>query len=146
MSKRHREKGIGNMKESNIADTVIAIYSADFQRLAKFYEEALDLALVEVGEGYVCLGKNGIEVNILRMNGKPGKVFESGKSFTIREEAAIKCSFLVSSFEHVKNAISTYGGFLKNEDEAWEWRGARHLDGHDPEGNVVQYRVLNSRK
>jgi hypothetical protein len=133
-------------EEKNFVQTVIAIYSSNMKMLGKFYEEALDLKVLETGEGYICLGKMGIEVNILEMNGKPGKAIEVEKEFRIREETPIKCSFLVSSLDQVKIAIEKYGGNMKNEEESWEWRETKHIDGYDPEGNVVQFRVVKGNK
>jgi hypothetical protein len=136
---------MGN-QDNDITPTVIAIYSSNMKLLAEFYKEALDLKVVESGDGYTCLGKMGIEVNILEMNTKPGKEIKVEEEFQIREETPIKCSFLVSSFEQVKMAIKKYGGNIKDEREAWEWRGTLHLDGYDPEGNVVQYRLASGSK
>ena len=136
---------MGN-QDNDITPTVIAIYSSNMKLLADFYEEALDLKVAESGDGYTCLGGNGIEVNILEMNTKPGKEIEVEEEFHIREETPIKCSFLVSSFEQVKMAIKKFGGNIKDEREVWEWRGTLHLDGCDPEGNVVQYRLASGRK
>jgi hypothetical protein len=131
-------------KEDYLVQTAIAIYSSNMKILGKFYEEALDLKVIETGQGYICLGKSGIEVNIMEMNGKPGETIEGDKEFRIRTETPIKCSFMVSSFDQVKKAIIKYGGTIKDEVEAWEWRGTKHLDGCDPEGNVVQYRIAIS--
>lgn len=131
------------ISNTNIAQTVIAIYSSNIENLVDYYKEALNLELIEKGDGYICLGRAEIEVNLLKMNGKPSRSIEVEKKFTIREETPIKCSFVVDSFEQVRQANLKYGGGLKNEEEAWRWRGAIHLDGHDPEGNVVQFRVLN---
>lgn len=131
---------MGN-QETDIVKTAIAMYSSNISSLAKFYEEALDLNVVESGDGYICLENSGIEVNILQMNRKEAKKIHVEQKFTIREETPIKCSFLVSTFDQVYKAITKYGGSIKSEVEAWDWRGTIHLDGYDPEGNVVQYRV-----
>jgi hypothetical protein len=58
-----------------------------------------------------------------------------------REDTAVKASFLVDSFEAVREAAAATGGGLGPLEAAWTWRGSVHLDGHDHEGNVVQFRL-----
>lgn len=129
-------------KDSDVTQTIIAIYALHLTDLGAFYKEALDLEELESGDDYVCLGRNGIEVNILKMNSKPGMKIEPEMSMHIREENPVKCSFIVQSFEQARKAHQKFGGKLQDEKNAWEWRGAKHLDGYDPEGNVLQYRVM----
>lgn len=129
-------------KECEIVQTVIAVYASDMQTLGEFYKEALNLSVIESGDDYVCLGRSGIEINVLRMNSKGGKKIKPETAFQVREETPIKCSFFVDSFEQARKAHQKFGGMLNDEKTAWEWRGVRHLDGYDPEGNVLQYRVM----
>lgn len=131
-------------KAPGVTPTIIAIYAADMATLGAFYKEALNLIETESGDDYLCLGSDGIEVNVLRMNSKSGMEILPENSLHIREETPIKCSFVVNSFEQVRKANERFGGMLQDETHAWEWRGAKHLDGYDPEGNVVQYRVLEN--
>ena len=126
---------------SSLIQTIIAIYSSNMDNLGNFYADALNLKIKEKGDDFICLGRDEIEINIIKMNGKPGNQIFEDERFSIREETPIKCSFLIESFDQVRKTIKVYGGGLKNDNEAWEWRGARHLDGCDPEGNVVQFRV-----
>jgi len=127
---------------SEILQTIIAMYSYNVKTLGDFYKEALNLIEIESGDDYVCLGKSGIEINILRMNSKEGNKIAPEITLHIREETPIKCSFLIASFEQARKANTKFGGMLQDEKDAWEWRGAKHLDGYDPEGNVLQYRVM----
>ena len=132
------------MKKNNNSDiiqTIIAIYASDMVNLSHFYAAALNLNIKEKGNDFICLGRDEIEINIIKMNSKPGRSVEKDESFSAREETPIKCSFLIDSFDQVRKTIKSYGGGLKDEIEAWEWRGVRHLDGYDPEGNIVQFRV-----
>jgi len=127
--------------DSSIVQTIIALYASDMSKLANFYKEAIGLKIKERGDDFICLGRDEIEINIIKMNGKLGSPIYINDSFSIREETPIKCSFLINSFDQVQKAIKAFGGGLKDNNEAWEWRGVRHLDGFDPEGNVVQFRV-----
>lgn len=129
-------------KETRTNTTIVAIYSSNIKALGDFYKEALDLQEIEKSDDYICLARKGIEINIIKMNSKSGNVIKPEKYLHIREETPIKCSFLVDTFEQVRKANERFGGMLKDEKNAWEWRGELHLDGYDPEGNVLQYRKV----
>lgn len=129
-------------KETRISNTIVAIYSSNIETLGHFYKAALDLQEIEKSDDYICLAKNGIEINIIKMNGKTGKEIKPEEYLHIREETPIKCSFVVDSFEQVIEANERFGGMLKDKKNAWEWRRQLHLDGYDPEGNVLQYRKV----
>jgi hypothetical protein len=58
----------------------------------------------------------------------------------VRESTPIKCSFLVKDLLHVQAEATATGGGTKPIESAWLWRGHLHLEGYDPEGNVVQFR------
>ena len=62
----------------------------------------------------------------------------------VREETPFKPSFLVPSLEAVRAAAAAAAGQLKPAGSEWRFRGYVHLDGWDPEGNVVQFRQLVS--
>jgi hypothetical protein len=61
-----------------------------------------------------------------------------------RVATPLKVSFTVEEFARVRTAAEATGGSLKPEQAAWSWRGYRHLDGNDPEGNLVQFRVAET--
>ncbi|MCU0494530.1 MAG: hypothetical protein MUD01_23330, partial [Chloroflexaceae bacterium] len=70
---------------------------------------------------------------------------EIASPLVVREETPMKCSFLVGDFAALRAAALATGGGLKPAEAAWRWRGALHLDGWDPEGNVVQFRVAEAQ-
>ena len=57
-----------------------------------------------------------------------------------REQAAIKLVFDVASLDEHGSIVTASGGRLDPDEAAWEYRGVRHLDCLDPEGNVIQLR------
>ena len=57
-----------------------------------------------------------------------------------RMQAVIKPTFVVRSLDKVRLAAEGNGGFLKPAAGAWHFRGCTVLDGHDPEGNQVQFK------
>ncbi len=57
-----------------------------------------------------------------------------------RQDTPIKLVLPVSSLQAVRMAAARLGGALNAPEREWAWRGWRFCDGHDPEGNVVQFR------
>jgi hypothetical protein len=57
-----------------------------------------------------------------------------------RAMAVFKPTFVVRSLDKVRVAAEAKGGFLKPASGAWHFRGCTVLDGHDPEGNMIQFK------
>jgi predicted enzyme related to lactoylglutathione lyase len=57
-----------------------------------------------------------------------------------REDVPVKLAFAVPSIEDVRHVAASLGGEVDREDDEWDFRGCRHCDGVDPEGNVIQLR------
>ena len=62
----------------------------------------------------------------------------------VREAAVFKPAFVVADLEAVRQVAEQTGGGLKPSEAAWSTRGATVLDGWDPEGNVVQFKMLET--
>lgn len=116
------------------------IYARDIERVARFYARTLSLTLQEEDDGFIVLGNGRVEVAVVRMAGEAGPETSPG-SFDVRTEASVKSSFLVDSLEEAGASAEASGGSMKPLSSAWRWRDQLHLDGHDPEGNVVQLRM-----
>lgn len=79
--------------------------------------------------------------NSSRMQQETSARMRQETSPRVREETPLKPSFLVDDLGAVVAAAASAGGGTKPVAAAWEWRGQLHLDGHDPEGNPVQFRT-----
>jgi len=93
-----------------------------------------DSASAEVLRGH------GLEVVVHAIPAKIAADIEITKPRSVREDTPIKPTFVVASLAVVRVAAQETGGFLKPAKGAWHFRGATVLDGHDPEGNVVQFK------
>lgn len=114
------------------------IYAKDVQRLAIFYEQVLSLSRAEEGSGFILLASDGLELSVVQIPEAIATSIKITQPLEIREDTPIKLSFRVSDIERVRPTIQRLGGGLKEQEAAWSWRGAKHLDGWDPEGNVIQ--------
>jgi len=100
----------------------------------------LALQVREWEDGFSVLAGAGIEISVIRMPVGLAAMVEITSPPQLREDTPLKPSFLVPSFEAVREAAEATGGGLKPAAAEWSWRGCAHLDGHDPEGNIVQFR------
>jgi catechol 2,3-dioxygenase-like lactoylglutathione lyase family enzyme len=120
-----------------LAGTVI--YVKDVSRAVDFYSAVLGVDVVERGDRFAVLSLGSAELNLVAM---PTDVVESivlTEPPAIREETAVKPSFLVPSLAGAAAAAHARGGGADPLARAWAFRGHRHLDGFDPEGNVIQF-------
>ena len=117
-----------------------AVYAKDAWRLANFYSEVLDLTREEEGPTFVLLSSEGLELSIIQSPPALAERIQIAEPPEVRESTPIKLSLLVGNLESTRPKIVRLGGGLKASAKAWSWRGAKHLDGWDPEGNVFQLR------
>jgi hypothetical protein len=57
-----------------------------------------------------------------------------------RTETPIKLVFTVASIHAARTAARPLGGELNPPEREWQFQEFRICDGHDPEGNIVQFR------
>jgi predicted enzyme related to lactoylglutathione lyase len=114
------------------------VYAKDAQRLAGFYGQVLSLTPVESGDGFVRLAAAGCELTIVQAPPAMAAAIVIANPPEVREETPVKLSFAVAGIEALRLLIEGLGGGLR--EAGWSWRGARHVDGWDPEGNVFQLR------
>lgn len=121
------------------------VYAQRLPLVAAFYEQALRLEQVESEPTHVLLVRGAVEVAIVQVPEAIAEQFTVSVPPALRADTPIKASFLVETFESVRTAAERTGGALKPESAAWSWRGHRHLDGNDPYGNIVQFRVVEQQ-
>lgn len=57
-----------------------------------------------------------------------------------RTDTPIKLIFCVENISATRTVALRLGGELNSPESEWEFQGYRICDGHDPEGNVLQFR------
>ncbi|MBB3103530.1 VOC family protein [Azomonas macrocytogenes] len=127
----------------SVAPPVLArmvIYAKDIKKVATFYKRTLSLLVLEEEPGFVIVGDVDLEIAVVKMPEALANEVHISVPPRVREETPMKFSFLVEDLDRVRSAATAAGGGAKPIAAAWQWRGQLHLDGHDPEGNVVQFR------
>jgi predicted enzyme related to lactoylglutathione lyase len=119
----------------------VVVYAQDVDRVADFYAEVAQLDVVERSDGFVVLSDGGCEVSVVAAPPGLAMTIEMQEPPDVREETPVKPCFRVSSLAEVVAKATDRGGGTRDIASAWDFRGLRHLDGFDPEGNVVQFVV-----
>jgi hypothetical protein len=118
----------------------LLVFAKNKKRLSAFYQQTLALEVLESQPSHDLLGARGIEVLVHTIPRKYAADIRISKPPQIREDTSFKPAFVVDSLIRVRAAAQATGGGLKPMEQAWQIRGATVLDGHDPEGNVVQFK------
>ena len=119
----------------------VIVYVKDLARMRAFYERCFELSAVAAGDDEFCiLASDDWELSLVAMPEAVAATVVIGDPPARRERSPIKLSFDVASIEGLRAVITSAGGCVDPIESAWEFRGSRHLDCVDPEGNVVQLR------
>ena len=127
---------------SNRAKHSLVVFAKNKKRVSAFYRATLGLAALEEAPSHDVLQGRGIELVIHAIPRKIAATITISQPPRVREDTPLKPAFVVKDLEAVRAAALATGGHLKPVEAAWLIRGATVLDGHDPEGNVVQFKQL----
>ncbi len=122
----------------------VVVFTKNKNRVSAFYRRTLDLTAFEEAASHDVLRGHGLEVVVHAIPAKIAASIQITQPPQVREDTPIKPTFVVASLDAVRAAAQETGGFLKPAKGAWHFRGATVLDGHDPEGNVVQFKQLDA--
>jgi len=119
----------------------IAVYALDVDRVAAFYAAVLGLDVDDRADGYVVLASDDLEVAVVRIMEPFASEIVVADPPERREDSAVKASFVVPDLAAARRTAAEHGGVVDGPEREWEFRGFRAVDGHDPEGNVLQVRA-----
>jgi hypothetical protein len=122
------------------AAQTLVVFAKNKKRVSAFYQQTLMLDLRESQPSHDLLTGQGIEIVVHAIPRKYATDIKIGKPPQIRADASFKPAFEVDDLARVRQVLKITGGGLKTIESAWHIRGATVLDGHDPEGNVVQFK------
>jgi len=115
------------------------LYAKHLDAMAAFYGSCFGMKEVAAEAGdYRVLESDGWTLTIVQVPADVAATIELADPPARRDGTPIKLSLDVPSVTAVWQAILKGGGRV--DDEVWEFRGFRHCDFVDPEGNVGQLR------
>ena len=121
------------------AAQALVIYAKDKARVAAFYQHTLTLAVLESQATHDLLQGPGLELVVHAIPEAYADDIVITQPPQQREDTPFKPVFTVPDLAAVRLAAVATGGGLQDASRAWPWRGSTRLDGHDPEGNIVQF-------
>ncbi len=117
------------------------LYVKDMRLMRTFYETCLGMSTAESeGDDFSLLGSDDWNLSLVSVPEAIAATFVITVPPRRREDAPVKLAFEVTSIEELCSVVIDTGGQIDPIESAWEFRGYRHLDCLDPEGNVVQLR------
>lgn len=128
----------GSMTSS--AKQTLVVFAKHKARVSAFYQRTLGLVATESEASHDLLQGPGVEVVVHAIPRRYSAGITISKPPVLREDTPFKPAFVVKNLEAVRVAALATGGNLKPLEGAWHFRGMTVLDGHDPEGNIVQFK------
>lgn len=116
------------------------VFAKNLRRVARFYEEVVSMSIVHTDQDHIVLDSEPMQ---LVVHSIPKQIADGIKILEppeVREGMPIKLCLPVTSIAHARDKAAALGGKLDSKQDEWQARGFRACDGHDPEGNVVQFR------
>jgi predicted enzyme related to lactoylglutathione lyase len=127
------------MSRSTAKQTLV-VFAKNKARVSAFYQATLGLTATESESSHDLLQGPGVEVVVHAIPRRYSAGITISKPPAVREDTPFKPAFIVKSLQAVRAAAAATGGGIKPAEGAWHFRGMTVLDGHDPEGNVVQFK------
>jgi len=107
----------------------------------EFYERVLGVAPVHAEQTHVVLPIGDGQVWLHAIPAAYASTIVIASPPEPREDAAVKLSFPVASLTTARHVAISHGGGVAPAERAWELEGTWHIDGWEPEGNVIQFRA-----
>ena len=114
------------------------LYVRRLDPMCSFYRECFGLEIAETAEDYCVLESDTWTLSLVVVPDAVAATLQAPVPPARREGTPIKLAFGVPSIEDLRPVMARLGGRVDSGETQWEFRGLRHCDGLDPEGNVVQ--------
>jgi predicted enzyme related to lactoylglutathione lyase len=116
------------------------VYAKDLARVSAFYAGVLGFHVAHSEADHVVLESPAFQLVIVAIPEHIAESIDVAEPPVPRTDTPIKLVFPVASIEAARAAAASRGGQLNPPEREWQFQGFRVCDGHDPEGNVVQFR------
>jgi|ERR1700712_1640195 len=121
------------------------LFAQNLPRVAKFYAELVPMTITLAGSDLIVLESKHFQLVVHLVPKRIAKANPITSPPARRTNVAAKLIFPVASIAEARAKAPSLGGELDPPNKEFEARGFRACDGHDPEGNVVQFREIAGR-
>lgn len=116
------------------------LYAKDLPKVGNFYANVAGLQVTHEESDHVVLESDTFQLVVVAIPGKHAASIHITEPPQRRENTAVKLVFPVASIAATRRLAQLHGGQLNTPSREWMFQDSRVCDGHDPEGNVVQFR------
>ena len=116
------------------------VYAKSVAKVSGFYADVADLRITHAEQDYVVLESPTFQLVVVAIPAEHAASIHIDVPPKRREATAIKLALPVVSIAAARVLAQSLGGELNPQEQEWHFQGSRICDGHDPEGNVVQFR------
>lgn len=127
------------MSEHERAGAVL--YAKNVARVGAFYAGIADMTVTHTEADHVVLESPSLQLVVVAIPAAVAATIDIADPPQRRTDTPIKLALAVANLAAARRAAPTLGGELNPVEREWVYRQHRVCDGHDPEGNVVQFRV-----
>jgi predicted enzyme related to lactoylglutathione lyase len=117
----------------------MVLYAKDFRIMKEFYQGVFHLEVEESELDHVVLGSPTSQLAIVQVPTSIASAIYIADPPVRRTQTPIKLVFDVESISAARGAVLKFRGGIDPAESEWIFQGCRVCDGHDPEGNVVQF-------
>lgn len=125
---------------TTLHDAGVVIYAKALDRVSRFYEQVAGLRVTHAEDDHVVLESGAFQLVLVAVPERLAASIELTDPPRLREDTAIKLVLVVADLAASRDMAPALGGQLLPPAREWRFQGMRVCDGHDPEGNVVQFR------
>ncbi len=116
------------------------VYVQHLDRMRRFYSECFALSTAEATETYCVLESGAWTLSLVVLPDEIAAKTQLAEPAQGRNDVPVKLTFDVRSIEALRVPLARLGGRIDPGTVPWDFRGLRHCDVIDPEGNIVQLR------
>ena len=117
------------------------LYAKDVARVSTFYAAIAGMAVTHTEADHVVLESTTLQLVVVAIPAAIASTIAIAEPPLRRTDTPIKLALSVASLDAARKAAPLLGGDLNPVEREWVYQQHRVCDGHDPEGNVVQFRV-----
>jgi predicted enzyme related to lactoylglutathione lyase len=118
------------------------LFAKDISRVAKFYAVVIPMTVAFEQPDLIVLQSAQSQLVVHPLPPEIAESIEIADPPARRTDLPVKLIFPVASLAEARAKAPAFGGALNPPGKEFAARGFRACDGHDPEGNVVQFREV----
>jgi predicted enzyme related to lactoylglutathione lyase len=117
------------------------LYVKQLDRMRRFYSECFALRIAETTDAYCVLESDVWTLSLVVVLDDLAATIQLADPPRARDDVPVKLAFSVRSIDDLRVPVSQLGGRIDPGTVPWDFKGLRHCDVVDPEGNIIQLRA-----